>query len=145
MSVFSDDESIPAEEGKEAWRTPENLAASFASDVVDDNRCGWEHEDCMGAEYEEWAAFVAANKASTTNHQRGSSMITQKGDDETSEGSILLEDQADDEVTEYNLAACRGKIFCSNDYVVTRATTDGIAAQVAQDTTSGRNKSAEGS
>lgn len=55
MSVFSDEESVPAEEGKEARRRPENLAASFASDAVDDDRCGWEHEDCKGAEYEEWA------------------------------------------------------------------------------------------
>lgn len=52
MSVFSDEDPVPAEEGKEAGPRDDNLAAAFARDFVDDHSCNG-----TGARYEQWAAF----------------------------------------------------------------------------------------
>ena len=63
MSVLSDEESVGsvlAEEGKEARRRTENLSATFAEVIIDDARCGWEHDVCLGEMYEQWASLVAA-------------------------------------------------------------------------------------
>ena len=65
-SVFSDDESISAEEDKETTRRPENFAAAFARDMLDDEKkpSGYNGD---GPRYEDWAALLSSRANTSGN------------------------------------------------------------------------------
>ena len=139
MSVLSDEDSVPAEEGKEAGPRDDNLVAAFARDFVDDYICSGK-----GAKYEEWAAVMATRAGDDKSHQSKDSTVVQKDDGETSNGSLNDEDQAD-EVQVYNLAACREEVFSSMDYDVFCAQGDGTAAHIVPESVKATGENREGS
>ena len=133
MSVFSDPDSIPAEEGKEARSRKRNLEAAFAREswVVDEGKR-------MGGKFEESAALIATTKAGDGKLQRPEGSVAGKVDED------LDEEEAMNEVQSYSLAACQAVVHSSVDYKVVIVREDGTAGHCAHDTKVNKEGACEG-
>ena len=137
-SVFSDDDSISAEEDKENNRHPGNFAAALARDMMDDERKPSDYSG-DGVRYQDWAILLSLGAISGGTPNSGSSVETQADANESRRGS-LTSDAVPDDVEDYNLTACQERIYCSSDYNVFETSEMGSAAHIVENANSDRDR-----